>query len=130
MIEISEDSTKVEKSQDEGVVHELLEGYIGRRVRVKLMGEGYPDLKIDTRSGVLESVTVTEYYDPDPEVEEAERSSFGGLKLSIAGKEDEIEVDFDGEQLQVEVFQKDSGRWILIYRSKHWKKMLKSGSLG
>lgn len=133
MIEISEDSTReVEKSQNPGVVYGLLEGYIGRRVRVKLLSEqDYSGLQIDTTSGELKSVTMVERFvaSDDEDGEEYSAPEFEDLCLSIAGQQDEIEVDFDVEQLQVEVFQEDSGKWMLIYRSKHWKKMLKDGYL-
>ena len=130
MIEISEDaSQKIEKSQNQGVIHELLEGYIGRRVRVKCLSEGhYSGLRIDTTTGELQSVTVVESFDAGDE-EEPDDPSFDDLCISIAGQKEEIEIDFEEEQLQVEVFQQDSGRWMLIYRSKHWKKMLKNGYL-
>lgn len=130
MIEISQDSTeKVEKSLNQGVVHELLEGYIGRRIRLKHLREGsYSGLQIDTTTGELQSVTVVECFDVSDEGE-VDESGFDDLCISIAGQE-EVEIDFDEEQLQVEVFQQDSGRWVLIYRSKHWKKMLKNGYLG
>lgn len=133
MIEISEDSTeKVEKSQNPGVVYGLLEGYIGRRVRVKLLSEqDYSGLQIETISGELKSVTMVERFEASAgeDGEEPSAPEFDDLCISIAGQ-DEIEVDFDEEQLQVEVFQEDSRKWSLIYRSKHWKKMLKDGYLG
>lgn len=131
VIEISEDSTeKVEKSQNPGVVYGLLEGYIGRRVRVKLLSEqDYSGLQIDTTSGELKSVTMVERFvaSAGEDGEEPWAPEFDDLCI-FAGQ-DEIEVDFDVEQLQVEVFQEDSRKWSLIYRSKHWKKMLKDGYL-
>lgn len=127
MIEISEDlSKKVEKSENPKVVYDLLEGYIGRRLRIKYLTDQSAHLQILITSGTLRSITVAEQYNfrqEDPK----RRSSFDELCIAIDAQEEDIEVNFDEDQLQVEAFQEDSGKWILIYRSKHWKKMLKNG---
>ena len=126
MIEMT--TTEFEKREDLEVVYGLLEDYIGRKLRIKQLSGYGSRLLIFTITGRLQSLTVHEYHDSDES--EGDSSSFEELCLRIDGQSEDTELDdFENGQLQIEAFQESSGQWVLIYRSKRWKKMLKNGYL-
>lgn len=104
MIGVAEEKVEIESSSKPRRVHRLLELQIGRILRFELDDRSWG---VSVTSGKLLGVSL----------------SGDDIELKIRGF-DRIEYDPEEYSAQISVFQKDTGKWKKIYRSKGWEKGL------